>query len=88
MKNHGNSEKNKPKSEKPQNIGDQERQPAKEERNPIIVDYRVGQPVAPSGPEIHSSHDWANLQEGLRFQIEAERKRAMAEAYKYLTPPK
>ena len=60
----------------------------REEQDAIIIDYRVEQPKAPNAPVVPSSHDWANLQEGLKFQVEAERQRAIALAYRYLTPPK
>ncbi len=60
----------------------------REEQDAIIIDYRVEKPAAPRAPEVPSSHDWANLQEGLKFQVEAERQRAQALTYRYLTPPK
>lgn len=60
----------------------------REEQDAIIIDYRVEQPKAPSIPVAPSPHDWANLQEGIKFQVEAERQRAIALAYRYLTPPK
>ena len=61
---------------------------AEKKPNIIIIDYKVDQPAAPSQPAVHSVHDWADPREAERFLAEFERRRALAEAQRYLTPPK
>jgi hypothetical protein len=59
-----------------------------EEKFFVVIDYKVGQQATPKGQEAQPARDWYNLQEGLRYQNEVERNKGIAQAYRFITPPK
>jgi hypothetical protein len=59
-----------------------------EEKFFVVIDYKVGHQAAPKGQKAQPSRDWYNLQEGLRYQNEVERNKGIAQAYRFINPPK
>ena len=59
-----------------------------EEKYAVVIDYNVDKQASPNNQKTHTSNEWNNLQEGLKYQNEVERKRGIVEAYRFLTPPK
>lgn len=57
-----------------------------EEKNVAIIDYSVDKPIPQKNITIQPPNEWYNIREGLKYQNEAERQRATAEVYRYLTP--
>jgi hypothetical protein len=55
-----------------------------EEKNVAIIDYSVDKPALQR--KGNEGHEWYDIREGLRYQNEAERQRAIADVYRRLTP--
>jgi hypothetical protein len=61
---------------------DQENAEVMEEQNIAIIDYKTDKPSRTKKAKVRSSREWHNVQEGLKYQAEVERQRAMAEVYR------
>ena len=59
-----------------------------EEKYLVVIDYRVEKQAQPNTQKTHTSREWHNLQEGLNYQNEVERKRGIVEAYRFINPPR
>jgi hypothetical protein len=59
-----------------------------EEKYSIVIDYSVEKQKLRDAQKTHASREWHNLQEGLNYQNEVERKRGIVEAYRFINPPR
>jgi hypothetical protein len=59
-----------------------------EEQNIVIIDYTTNHPSPKKNSNVQSSREWHNLQEGLRYQVEVERQKAIAHGYNAMLPPR